>query len=70
MTDVKPLRAGVVGAGTGGMLSIKALEASERFELVGVADLSEAARPASWRKALQLKCSPTPPAYSTGHGLM
>ncbi len=44
MTDVKPLRAGVVGAGTGGMLSIKALEASDRFELVGVADLSEAAR--------------------------
>ena len=44
MTDVKPLRAGVVGAGTGGMLSIKALEASERFELVGVADVSEAAR--------------------------
>jgi predicted dehydrogenase len=39
-----PLRAGVVGAGTGGMLSIKALQSSGRYELVGVADVSEAAR--------------------------
>ena len=33
------LRAGVVGAGTGGLLSLRALQASERYELVGVADL-------------------------------
>jgi predicted dehydrogenase len=38
------LRAGVVGAGTGGMLSIKALQASDRYELVGVADINELAR--------------------------
>jgi Oxidoreductase family, NAD-binding Rossmann fold len=33
------LRAGVVGAGTGGLLSLRALQASEHYELVGVADL-------------------------------
>jgi predicted dehydrogenase len=38
------LRAGVVGAGSGGMLSIKALQGSDRYELVGVADISENAR--------------------------
>jgi len=32
------LRAGVVGAGTGGLLSARALQASERYELVAVAD--------------------------------
>lgn len=39
-----PLTAGVVGAGTGGMLSVRALLASERFRLVGVADTSGPAR--------------------------
>jgi predicted dehydrogenase len=38
------LRAAVVGAGTGGMLSIQALQSSERYDLVGVADVSGAAR--------------------------
>jgi predicted dehydrogenase len=38
------LRAAVVGAGTGGMLSIKALQSSDRYELAGVADISDAAR--------------------------
>ena len=38
------LRAAVVGAGSGGMLSIRALQSSERYALVGVADVSEAAR--------------------------
>lgn len=36
--------ASVVGAGSGGTLSIRALAASDRFELVSVADVSEAAR--------------------------
>src|ERR1022692_4791128 len=35
-----PLTATVVGAGTGGMLSARALLASPRFKLVGVADTS------------------------------
>lgn len=35
--------AAVVGCGTGGLLSIEGLEASERFEVRAVADLSEAA---------------------------
>jgi predicted dehydrogenase len=38
-----PLRAVVVGAGTGGTLSIDAVTRSDRFELVGVADVSTAA---------------------------
>lgn len=38
------LTATVVGAGSGGMLSINALLASERYRLVGVADTSEGAR--------------------------
>jgi predicted dehydrogenase len=38
------LRAVVVGAGTGGMLSIRALCASPHFDLVGVADLSPDSR--------------------------
>ncbi len=38
------LRAAVVGAGTGGMLSIRALQSSGRYDLVGVADVSETAR--------------------------
>ena len=33
------LRAAVVGAGTGGLLSARALQTSERFELVAVADI-------------------------------
>ncbi|MBN1640872.1 MAG: Gfo/Idh/MocA family oxidoreductase [Anaerolineae bacterium] len=37
-------RAGVVGAGSGGTLSMRALAASPRYELVAVADLSEEAR--------------------------
>ena len=36
-----PISAVVVGAGTGGMLSARALLASPRFELVGVADALE-----------------------------
>ena len=36
--------ASVVGAGTGGRLSIQALQASERFDLVAVADVSPKAR--------------------------
>jgi predicted dehydrogenase len=36
-------RAAVVGAGSGGRLSMRALAASGRFELVAVADISEAA---------------------------
>lgn len=40
-------RAAVVGAGSGGKLSMKGLHDSDRFELVAVADLSEAARHAA-----------------------
>jgi predicted dehydrogenase len=36
--------ASVVGAGSGGKLSLQALDASNRFELVAVADISETAR--------------------------
>lgn len=39
-----PLTAAVVGAGTGGTLSIDALLNSPRFELLAVADVSDAAR--------------------------
>ncbi len=42
-----PYRAAVVGAGSGGKLSMEALAASPRFELVAVADWSEAARAAA-----------------------
>lgn len=42
MTQV--YNAAVIGAGFGGHLSIKALEASERYHLVAVADVSESAR--------------------------
>lgn len=38
--------ASVVGAGTGGRLSIQALRASDRFDLVAVTDISEEARSA------------------------
>ena len=38
------LTASVIGAGAGGSLSIDALIASDRFDLVGVADMSEASR--------------------------
>jgi predicted dehydrogenase len=38
-TETTVLRAGVVGAGTGGLLSLRALQASRRYELVGIADL-------------------------------
>jgi predicted dehydrogenase len=44
MSSGHPLKAVVVGAGAGGTLSIDALMASDRYELVGVADVSEAAR--------------------------
>lgn len=44
MGDHAPLTAAVIGAGAGGMLSINALLASEDFDLVAVADLSDAAR--------------------------
>lgn len=37
-----PLRAVVVGAGTGGTLSIDALKRSSEYELAGIADVSEA----------------------------
>src|SRR5438552_15138442 len=40
----KRYTAGVVGAGRGGQLSMAALTASERFELVAVADLRADAR--------------------------
>lgn len=39
-----PYTAAVVGAGSGGKLSMRALSVSDRFELVAVADLSETAR--------------------------
>lgn len=42
--DTTPLTATVVGAGAGGTLSIDALLASDDFTLIGVADMSEAAR--------------------------
>jgi predicted dehydrogenase len=38
-TEGSVLRAGVVGAGTGGFLSLRALQASGRYELFAVADL-------------------------------
>lgn len=38
--------ASVVGGGTGGKLSLDALVASERFDLVAAADVSETARQA------------------------
>jgi predicted dehydrogenase len=44
MSNSEPLTAAVVGAGTGGTLSIDALHASDRFRLVAVADLDETAR--------------------------
>jgi predicted dehydrogenase len=40
-------KAAVVGAGSGGKLSMKALHDSDRYELVAVADVSEAARQAA-----------------------
>lgn len=46
----KTYTASVVGAGSGGTLSMRALAASDRFELVAVADLSEAARRAAEAK--------------------
>jgi predicted dehydrogenase len=44
MNKTQALRAAVIGAGTGGMLSIRALQSSDRYDLVGVADISAAAR--------------------------
>ena len=44
MTDVEPLSALVVGAGSGGTGSIRALAASPRYVLRGVADIALAAR--------------------------
>jgi predicted dehydrogenase len=41
---VNRLTATVIGAGAGGTLSIDALIASDRYDLVGVADMSEASR--------------------------
>lgn len=43
---MRTYRASVVGAGMGGQLSISALGASERYDLVAVADISPAAREA------------------------
>lgn len=43
----KRYTASVVGAGTGGRLSLRALSASDRFELVAVADISAQARAAA-----------------------
>jgi predicted dehydrogenase len=40
---VQVYRAAVVGAGAGGTLSMRALDASERFQLVAVADISDEA---------------------------
>ena len=44
MRNNTTLTGAVVGCGTGGMLSVRALLGSERYELVGVADTSEDAR--------------------------
>lgn len=44
MNGASRLTATVVGAGAGGTLSIDALIASDRFDLVGVADMSESSR--------------------------
>lgn len=44
MSAHSSLTAAVVGAGAGGTLSINALIASDHYRLIGVADLSEAAR--------------------------
>ena len=44
MTDIPVLRAAVIGAGAGGKLSMKALDASPRYALVAVADVAAAAR--------------------------
>lgn len=44
MSSHRPLTATVVGAGAGGFLSIDALLASDRYELIGVADVSAQAR--------------------------
>ncbi len=52
------LTAGVVGAGTGGMLSIKALQSSSRYELVGVADVSEAARDRAVHQGVEAQMFP------------
>ncbi len=43
---MKRYRAGVVGGGAGGRLSLEALRASDRYEVVAVADIGEAAREA------------------------
>jgi predicted dehydrogenase len=58
VSDNPPLRAGVVGAGTGGMLSIKALLSSGRYELVGVADVSEAARDRAVHQGVEAEMFP------------
>ena len=65
---MRPLRAGVVGAGGGGMLSIKALELSERFELVGVADISEAARAGAVAEGVTAQMFPDAAALLEGAG--
>ena len=44
MSGARRLTATVIGAGAGGTLSIDALIASDRYDLVGVADLSEVSR--------------------------
>lgn len=54
------LTATVVGAGSGGTLSIDALLASDRYRLIGVTDLSEAAR-----ARISEKTAGTVPTFST-----
>ena len=44
MTESRRYAASVVGGGSGGNLSMRALVASDRYELVAAADISEAAR--------------------------
>ena len=46
MTDTSRLTAAVVGGGSGGRLSMDALTASDRFDLVAAADISPSAREA------------------------
>ena len=44
MSGAKRLTASVIGAGAGGTLSIDALIASDRYDLIGVADVNQASR--------------------------
>ena len=58
MSSNEALRVGVVGAGTGGMLSIRAVQGSERYDLVGVADVSQAARARAVQEGVRAEMFP------------